>query len=293
MRNRFVFYWALSMLFPMALCAQQGKKQTVVWGTVRDSVQTIPFASVYLKGNPRTGVQAGEDGSFRLSIDKSTLPDTLVFSTMGYKNAYFPLEGQSDTLQLAVRLRRADMQLKDVVVKVRKNDWKKLNRQSEARFNDALLTSAIHERRFVFRMTELRPLRGRECYMVMPGVNYIIVTQDSVTIRQSLAGATYTDNRGEFKIVDNVPDYSATVPAVSFQETENKGGIHVAVDYIDPRSGYVHALFIFPNNSGAASMVAILGKVQCRGYVEVLGYPTIRKEWLQSVYEKPGTEKKQ
>ena len=293
MRTRFVFCWAIFLLFPLALCAQQERKQTVVLGTVQDSVQTIPFASVFLKGNPRIGIQAKEDGSFRLSIDKSALPDTLIFSTVGYKNAYFPLAAQSDTLQLAVRLRRADMLLKDVVVKARKNDWKKLNRKSEARFNDALLTSAIHERRFVFRMTELRPLRGRECYMVMPGVNYMIVTQDSVTIRQSLAGAPYTDNRGEFKIVDNVPDYSVTVPAISFQETENKGGIQVAVNYIDPISGYVHALFIFPTNSGAASMVATLGKVQCRGYVEVLGYPTIRKEWLQSVYEKPGTEKKQ
>ncbi len=283
MRNRFVVYLAIFLLFPLILCAQQERKQTVVWGTVRDSVQTIPFASVFLKGNPRVGVQAKEDGSFRLSIDKSALPDTLVFSTVGYKNAYFPLAAQSDTLQLAVRLRRADMLLKDVVVKARRNDWKKLDRQSAARFNDALLTSAIHERRFVFRMTELRPLRGRECYMVVPGVNYMIVSQDSVTIHRSLAGATYIDNRGEFKVVDYTPDYSAKVPVISFQETENKGGIHVAVNYIDPEGGYIHALFVFANNSGADSMTAIIGKVRCQGYVEVVGYPTIRKEWLQEL----------
>ena len=298
MRNGWVLYLAVSLLFPAAAPAQQAQeaslgKQTVVWGTVRDSVQGIPFASVFLKGNPRIGVRAEEDGSFWLPIDKSALPDTLVFSTVGYRNAYFPLSPQSDTLQLSVRLRRSDILLKDVVVKARKNDWKKLDRQSAARFNDALLTSAIHERRFVFRIEEMRPLRGRMGYMVMPGVNYMIVERDSIEVHRSLAGATYTDNRGNFQIVDYVPDYAFKVPVVSFQETENKGGIQVAVNYIDPQGDYTQAIFTFANYSGASLMTAIAGKVKYSGYVEVLGYPAMRKEWLQTLYEKPGTEEKQ
>lgn len=288
--NKTIVALAFAWLLPAAVQAQAVQARAgergpvVVSGVVRDSSGTLPLSSVYLKNRPSAGISSDGQGAFLFRAERGWLPDTLVFSQVGYREAYFPLAGDRDTVVLAVRLHRAEQMLRDVVVSARKNDWKKLDRQSQARFNDALLTSAIHERRFVFRVTEIRPLNSNAYYLVMPGVNYMVIDRDSITVKRFLAGSTYVDRRGNSHIVDYVPESVIRMPVVSYQERENKGGIRVTVTYRD-QGALSWTDFDFSNGSGGDAMVVTMKKTQYRGYVESLGYPTLRKEMLRTVGE--------
>ena len=97
---------------PLSLQAQQ----TTVRGTVRDSVQTVPYASIYLKGHPSKGIQGSSDGSFTLRVNDTLLPDTLVVSFVGYHTLYYPLSPTTDTVRVDAFLRQNVIELMGPVV---------------------------------------------------------------------------------------------------------------------------------------------------------------------------------
>ena len=94
--------------------------QTVIRGTVRDSVQTIPYASVYLKNHPAKGMQSSEDGTFALWTEKSALPDTLVVSAIGYRTLFKPVAAAIDTVNIDARLSQDIVMLEGVEIKGKK-----------------------------------------------------------------------------------------------------------------------------------------------------------------------------
>lgn len=88
----------------------------MIRGTVRDSVQTVPYATIYLKGRPAKGIIGSSDGSFSLTVDKNLLPDTLVVSFVGYHTFYTPIPVSENPLELDVLLRQNVIQLEGPVV---------------------------------------------------------------------------------------------------------------------------------------------------------------------------------
>lgn len=108
----YVLLWMA--LAPLSLAAQG---RIVIEGTVRDSVQSIPYASVYLKNHPGKGVQSTLEGTFSLTTDKNLLPDTLVVSFVGYHPYRMPLsQTQSDTTTVEAVLHQNVIELLGPVV---------------------------------------------------------------------------------------------------------------------------------------------------------------------------------
>lgn len=99
----------------------------LIKGTVRDSLQTVPYATVYLKGHPGKGVLSSPDGLFNLRVTPAMLPDTLVVSFVGYHTAHTPLFPGQDTLALDITLRQNVIQLQDAVVTAKARRKYKVN----------------------------------------------------------------------------------------------------------------------------------------------------------------------
>lgn len=99
---------------PTVLRAQD---RIVLKGTVADSAQTIPYASVYLKNHPGKGVQSTPEGTFVLPVDRTLLPDTLIVSFVGYHPFRLPLtREQNDTVAVEAVLRQSVIELLGPVV---------------------------------------------------------------------------------------------------------------------------------------------------------------------------------
>lgn len=99
---------------PTVLRAQD---RIVLKGTVADSAQTIPYASVYLKNHPGKGVQSTPEGMFVLPVDRTLLPDTLIVSFVGYHPFRLPLtREQNDTVAVEAVLRQSVIELLGPVV---------------------------------------------------------------------------------------------------------------------------------------------------------------------------------
>ena len=99
---------------PTVLRAQD---RIVLKGTVADSAQTIPYASVYLKNHPGKGVQSTLEGTFVLPVDRTLLPDTLIVSFVGYHPFRLPLtREQNDTVAVEAVLHQSVIELLGPVV---------------------------------------------------------------------------------------------------------------------------------------------------------------------------------
>lgn len=95
----------------------EAQERFVIEGSVRDSAQTVPYASVYLKNHPSKGVQSSSEGAFVLRADKSMLPDTLVISFVGYHPFLLPLENTvGDTVRVDAELRQNIIELNGPVI---------------------------------------------------------------------------------------------------------------------------------------------------------------------------------
>lgn len=85
MKNIFLFFLSFA-------CISINAQTIEIKGSIKDSTYAIPYASVYIKSNPKTGIMAGSDGTFSLNVEKNMLPDTLVISFVGYKTYYTPID---------------------------------------------------------------------------------------------------------------------------------------------------------------------------------------------------------
>ena len=100
-----------------------------VRGSVRDSLQTVPYASVYMKNNPSNGTLTSADGTFTMTVDRALLPDSLVISFVGYHGFILPMAASSaDTLSVNALLRENVIELPGVQVVSKK---RKKNRKVE------------------------------------------------------------------------------------------------------------------------------------------------------------------
>lgn len=100
-----------------------------VRGYVHDSLQTVPYASVYMKNNPSNGTLTSADGTFTMTVDRALLPDSLVISFVGYHGFILPMAASSaDTLSVNALLRENVIELPGVQVVSKK---RKKNRKVE------------------------------------------------------------------------------------------------------------------------------------------------------------------
>lgn len=90
-----------------------GAQQVTITGVVLDahSKDPIPFANVYLKSDPSTGVSADFDGIFEITFDSK--PDILEASALGYELLEIPYAGQKE---LKIELPASSFDLAEVVV---------------------------------------------------------------------------------------------------------------------------------------------------------------------------------
>ncbi len=112
------------LFFLSFMCVYVNAQMIEIKGSIKDSTYTIPYASVYIKSNPKTGIMAGSDGTFSLNVEKNMLPDTLVVSFVGYKTYTTPIDANT-TDSLNILLEEDIIDLAEVSITSGKNTPKK------------------------------------------------------------------------------------------------------------------------------------------------------------------------
>lgn len=192
-------FLAIGLLAPALLHGQN----TVIRGAVKDSVQTIPYASVYLKNHPEKGMQSSPDGMFFLQAEKSFLPDTLVISAVGYQTFFKPIPAGLDTVNVDAWLSQDMVLLKSVEVKGKKSIWRKAMRKAWWDMHDAQIQETVRNYRFIFRISEFQPLKFPYVYVMVPETNYLKIEGDSLTTSWCWAGAMVFMETGELISMKN------------------------------------------------------------------------------------------
>ena len=101
-----------------------------------ESKINLSFANISVKGKS-IGTISNEQGIFNLNISKSLISDTLVFSYIGYKNTYIPIE-QLSLCENLIYISRDNYNIKEVVV--RGYDAKEILREATNKIKDNYYT---------------------------------------------------------------------------------------------------------------------------------------------------------
>ena len=118
------------LFFLSFMCVAINAQTIEIKGSIKDSTYTIPYASVYIKSKPTTGVMAGSDGTFSLNVEKNILPDTLVVSFVGYKTYTTPIDANV-TDSLNIHLEEDIINLAEVSITSEKSTPKKSRSEME------------------------------------------------------------------------------------------------------------------------------------------------------------------
>lgn len=282
-------FLAIGLLAPAILNGQN--TQTVIQGTVKDSAQTIPYASVYLKNRPEKGMQSSPDGMFFLRTEKSFLPDTLVISAVGYQTFFKPIPTSLDTVNIDAWLSQDMVLLKSVEVKGKKNVWRKAMRKAWWDMHDAQIQETVRNHRFIFRITDYQPLRANYTYFMVPGINYVKIEGDSLTFAWCWAGGMVMNEKGE---LGSIEEYN---PRINTSQLINKSRIR-SIDFQEDNGMMMIVIngirISIPKNIKTDAAIMRLPNIEngyYKGWIEPLPYPTPAKEDIQTVYQRtPGSK---
>ena len=180
----FLLSLAALIVLPASLWAQS--ESVTLRGTVRDSVQTLPYVSVYLKKHSEKGMQTDKQGQFSLSISRDKLPDTLVVSCIGYRVFYKPIPKETENLDLDIQLHRSTVVLDNIMVMgVSKMGLQRA--EAKARHQAEILErrQAIRELNFKFQAQEVfLPKWGWRA--LSPGLNFMLFNDGFMVYSESL-----------------------------------------------------------------------------------------------------------
>lgn len=121
-RTTYIFYiLALLMLFPAQMHAQEYKFR--IYGKITDAgnKEPLPYASVRIS---RTSIGCSSDNNGSFSFFAPALRDTLIISSVGYKEEHIVLSGKT-RMPLKVSLKPADYTLSELTVKPKKEKYRK------------------------------------------------------------------------------------------------------------------------------------------------------------------------
>lgn len=259
--------------------------QTVIRGTVRDSVQTIPYASVYLKNHPEKGMQSSEDGMFFFQVEKNLLPDTLVVSAIGYRNFFTPMAA-IDTVNIDAVLSQDIVMLEGVEVKGKKRIWRKAMREAWWKMHDAQIQETVRNYRFIFRVSEYQPLKALYTYIMVPATNYVKIEGDSLTVSECWAGAMVRTEMGDLRSIEEYnpridPSQRIRKKAIRLIDLQEDNGEMMLV----VNSSIIISI---PKNIKTDAAILRVPKLRLyyKGWIEPLPYREPPKEELQTIYRR-------
>lgn len=121
------FKHTLYLALILICCSLSGKiqAQTVLQGSVKDSVtgEMLPFVSLQIKGTTQ-GTTTGDDGRFRFTVNSGATTSVLRIVYLGYEEKEIAFRnGSAHTFH--IRLAPASYELSEVVVKPKKEKYKK------------------------------------------------------------------------------------------------------------------------------------------------------------------------
>ncbi len=104
---------------PFIVSAQQISDRAIIKGTVIDNKtkEAIPFVTIKYS-NKQKGTISNSEGTYKLTVEKSELKDSIVFSAIGYKSAAFLIQDIKGTYN--IKLKPISYNINEVVIK--KND---------------------------------------------------------------------------------------------------------------------------------------------------------------------------
>lgn len=114
--------------------------------TDKQTEEPLPFANIFVKGNPTLGTTSDYEGNFTITLDK--VYDSLGASTLGYVTFFKPIAKPIPSLSILFQLERSDFMLQEVVILPGENPANILMRKVIAnrnRYNKNRLDSYAYE----------------------------------------------------------------------------------------------------------------------------------------------------
>lgn len=121
MRNHLIYiYTVLLLLIPTTLFSQETKERVHIYGNIYDAStkEALPYTSVRTK-NSTLGCSSDNDGHFSFHAPQN---DTLIISSIGYKEEYIPLTQKTKT-PLTIYLAPTEYTLGEVTIKPKKERY--------------------------------------------------------------------------------------------------------------------------------------------------------------------------
>lgn len=115
-------YTALFLLIPSTLLPQETREKVRIYGKIHDSstMEALPYTSVRVR-NTTMGCSSDNNGNFSFY---APLTDTLIISSIGYKEERIPLSKKTKT-PLDIFLKPIDYTLNEVTIKPKKEKYRK------------------------------------------------------------------------------------------------------------------------------------------------------------------------
>ena len=142
----FRFVSVLFLLLSFLLVYHNLQGQITIWGSVVDEVTREPlvFANIGLKSKTY-GTISNTDGSFSLTLSIESLPDTLLFSMLGYHDKWVPVASLADTNFHQILLLQKVTLLEEVTIQAaRKVKTKKLTYGNAVGLTGFIYSDSIH-----------------------------------------------------------------------------------------------------------------------------------------------------
>ena len=110
----------------IAICSflfSKAQEKIVIEGKVEcNSTHTpLPYVNVYLKNN-QIGIITNNNGEYILRIKKKYLPDTLMYSYIGYESEMLLIQPNADSLTLNIKLKPQPIQINNISVLAKKSN---------------------------------------------------------------------------------------------------------------------------------------------------------------------------
>lgn len=113
-------YFVLLLLIPTTLLSQETREKVRIYGKISDKAtgDALPYTSIRVK-NTTNGCSSDNCGSFSFY---ATLNDTLIISSIGYKEKIIPLSKKTK-LPLHITIQATDYTLSEVTIKPKKERY--------------------------------------------------------------------------------------------------------------------------------------------------------------------------
>lgn len=260
-RNAFRFVLVCVIGFGFGLSAS-GQSITITGKVVdKQTEEALPFANVYIKGKPTTGITTDYEGNYTLTIDQPE--DSIGASSIGYITVFKPLQKNNSKQMIVLPLDRSDYSLMEVVIKPGENPANILMRKviaNKGKYNKNKLNSYGYE---VYNKMEIDLEEINDKFKnrkVFKPFKFVFNNMDSVSEEKPFLPFFMTETMSDFHHRKNPLDNREIIKASKVSGVNNAsvtqflGSMYVQFDIFEDWILLLNQSFVSPiSNVGLSS----------------------------------------